>query len=164
MNDAQANALSMVQTRLHRLDGAVEQNVTRTARDYLAVDFRLIFPSAPLVYDSYRGEDGDTRSSLIINHSCRVDSLVLRLPPLPAEDVQYADTYTGVFSMAHDCSSNFYIDSHVGVESEGGDVVSLWPHVYFRPHSPNGDISPELSLGFIRCVFHQYCERYEGGV
>jgi len=164
MTGPQDGAVSLVQTRLHRLDGAVEQRLTKVDGGYIVVDVRLAFPSTPLVQDSDRRHSGMAKSSIEIGAQGAIKHFQLRLPPLPADDYRYAETYTAIFSMAQECSDGPYIAAHLAPEGVSGDVLCWWPHIYPIPDSLGINIAPNAMMLFVYDLFHQYCERYEGGL
>jgi len=164
MSDAQDAALSLVHTRLHRLDGAVRQTTTPTDGGPTAVDFDLEFPAGPLVRDAYRRRVGLSKSCIRVNTDGRIGSFRIRLPPIPADDEPYSSLYAVTLDMALECSQDFYVTAKLSTGGNKEEAVSWWPHVYLQTDRFGRDVTPEAVTRFVRRLFHQYCERYEGGV
>jgi hypothetical protein len=160
MTDAQDNAISLAQTRLSSLDGAQEQSLFINDDGIAVLDFRLVFPSGPLVVDTPRQRDGRDVSSILIGEDGEVHHFFLRMPPLPVDDYEYASLTSRVFDMANGSIDSTYLEVYISAGYEDYPQEAWWPHVRPTAGVSPPIIAPEVLMPSLRTFFENYCNLF----
>jgi hypothetical protein len=141
--------------RLGRMRGVVNEKVTMVDKRGAAIDFRMGFPSNPLVLHTNRpGIVGD--SSISLDSDNEVESFILRYPPLPAGVWQPASARELMRGMIAGTEYEGQIEVQINAGVGKGEVEEWWPHLLYLQM---GSESQEYVLELIRMTLPVYLDR-----
>jgi len=141
--------------QLGRIRGIVNERVTHMTENGAAIDFRMGFPSNPLVLHTNR-VGGIGNSSISLNADGEVDTFALRYPPLPADVWQPTPARQMMYGVLADIEDSGKIEVQINPGTSGGDVEEWWPHLLYLNFIT---LEQEYVLDLIRGTLPKYIER-----
>lgn len=164
MTDDLDSAARLVETRLYRLDGAVNTKRTRAGPNGTAIDFTLGFPSGGLVDIPEKRRGGIGNSVIYLNERGEVEDFLLRMPPLPADEYDNDELKEVVGEMAEELADGFDTKTLINPGTGSGDIETWWPHISLNVAVGQKGPDAETMMVYVRELYQQYRQRFKGGL
>lgn len=141
--------------QLGRIRGIVNERVSMMTDNGASIDFRMGFPSNPLVLHTNR-DGGIGNSSVSLTSNNKVNTFALRYPPLPADIWQPADARELMGGMIAGTKYEGDVEIQINVGTASGEPEEWWPHILRLSFDT---VSTEYVLELLRMTLPVYLEK-----